>query len=274
MNRGGGVKVPESCRHWADLLRKAGGVCLAMIQNIERDACVPTDVAATFFERVAARPVPKSAAEAAEAAKAVVREGQSDFTLRGPAASPQLFAVLCRVEQGSSLWKIIPREDRPEFESRLQRRMGISLNDNLKGLDPGILPDVEAFIRESGVVVQLGYSLGVVWVTAEEAQKTHGADMRKLVDLLGLASYEDEDVAILIIYPRRDLPTAPTVPTVLDALDFPRFRPSEDPKAEAGRTWPLSVVDRQTLRPEDGLPEAVHPKVRFKPPQFLLRSLP
>lgn len=244
------MQVPVECRSWEAMLATGKDEYhAAILRHIVADPCIDQRVAATFFALVGRLPPPTRPDEALLQAYNIVRDNA--LTCTGRAVPTGILERLIRIESIRSLLYRVP-------EACGAR--GITLRD----LDGDLSDDdLISLTDEYDGEVVLGNLLGIVWVTDRE----HLSAELHVNDFLRRAGVVAEPMSngyVLCTYDRESLSEGLFVPRALDAIDQPRFAPTQDCTAPCGRTLPLSG------QADEGLPEAIHRGCRVTPTAWKL----
>ncbi|MDB6140557.1 MAG: hypothetical protein JWO94_3629 [Verrucomicrobiaceae bacterium] len=215
-----------------------------VFQNLLAEPCLEAAVEAEFFNQVEARGVPRDAKAAwASAVDSVWAAPTLNFK-RGPVPAGR-FDQMIRFTLPEKLTEMFPGLD--------VAASGLSLAD-LSEASPEELTEVIDEAR-THATLQLNH---VVWVTEVTAGlEPVRARPVELMDRLGhsylLAQVTAGGSCIELRYARPDLPAdvALHVPSVLDGIDNPDFRPQPDCSAPCGTTAPFTMS-------WTGFSEAIH----------------
>ncbi|GMU80390.1 MAG: hypothetical protein AMXMBFR47_02610 [Planctomycetota bacterium] len=237
------VTIPRGSEAWANRMREAPETD-AILNNLERDACIPAEAATFFFEGIRASRPAEGALDAHAIACALIQANPDRLICQGKPVPSDLFQTVARIVKQRNLKYHLTDEQADELASR----WGVSRNQPLAArLSPAEIESISAWLQKEPI--KMGNKLGVTWV-ADFAEI--GADLgrpRTLVSLLGL----DEDldsIYVAFVYDRNKNSAGLRVPRALDAIDSAMFAPNNDCGADFGRT--------QSKSGEVGYAEAVH----------------
>jgi len=216
-----------------------------VLQNLLDEPCLDLAVANEFFNRAVASPPATTAHEAWNIAKIAVWK------------APQLNYKRSTVPVGrfSELIRFTLPTKLPAMISGLDiAALGLSAGD----LDRATPAELELVVDEARLAASVTLSY-VVWVAevTPELEATLPTP-RDLVDRLGLPYHLDQinggGCCIEVRYQRTNLPSDVElhVPSSLDGIDNPAFRPVTDCTAPCGTTAALSAGGAS------GFPEAIH----------------
>lgn len=238
------MTVPPSVADWQTQMETAPDT-QQILQNLLDEPCLNSTVENDFFIRVSVASSPSSADEAWKTAMHAVWQAPNLNFQRATVPAGR-FDKLIRFTIPTKL---------PDMISGLDvSSLGLSTGD----LDRATPDDLELVLDEARLSASIKLSY-VVWV-AEATPELEAAlpTPRDLMDRLGLPPQLNQinggGCCVELRYQRADLPAGVDlhVPSSLDGIDNPAFRPVSDCAAPCGSTVALSAGGAA------GFPEAIH----------------
>lgn len=238
-----------------------------VLQNLRNEPCLDRmdkvlkrSVEDEFFHRVAAQGAPADAGQAWKQAESAVWKHTPPLNFKRSTVPASRFADLIRFSLPVKIPDMFPTLD--------VSALGLSSGD----LDRASPAELESVIDEAALAAHLTLSK-VVWVAEVTPDLEVTLPNRAgLMDRLGLPEHLDQinggGCCVEIRYQRAALPAGVElhVPSSLDGINNPAFRPSSDCAAPCGDTVPL------TAGTGAGFPEAVHKGCAVAP--FEIKLLP
>ena len=182
--------------------------------------------------------VVSNAREAWQLRISVVTLRQDELTLQLDPIPPGVFRKIFRIAPRSSL--------NVSLDQSWIRDRGIQYDGGNMTVE-----DLNDLLSGYNGALTLGNDLGIVWVSdLDEIQALADLSLMDIMDRLGLEGCIAEPSVMTYTYDRGQLSGELKVPSALDAIDHPSFRPAA-PGSGTGLTQPLSGG-------MNGLHEAVH----------------
>lgn len=216
-----------------------------ILQNLLSESCLQSTIEDEFFNRIAGAPAAASAQEAWDVAKTAVWHAPQ-LNYKRAAVPVGRFDNLIRFTLPTKLPAIVSGLD--------VAALGLSAGD----LDRATPAELEMVLDEARLSTSITLSY-LVWVAEvspdlEASLPTPNALMDRLGLPIHLAQINNGGCCVELRYQRTNLPLGVElhVPSSLDGIDNPAFRPVSDCAAPCGSTAALSAGGAA------GFPEAIH----------------
>jgi hypothetical protein len=259
------MNIPKNCEAWRQLMAEGGDEHL-VLGNIERDQCVPPDVANDFFEALASTAPWADSKSAWDAAKSVVYSSPDRFFCQGRPVPDGKMTSLLRFRFVRD-WNRELREVDPERAERLSAKYGIP-SDNRWPKDLDDRQRAE-FCSELKTSYPTGNLKGISWVADEKAVQDSAIGSLETLRRLGLPHFEKQDWAFVLRYNRAGEAKEIHVPRALDGIDSGSFDVVKNCDAPYGMTKPTAKASPGA----SGYPEAVHRSARIDLDRMEIRQL-